>query len=181
MIRSNLIAGGGAIAVSTLMLAACGGATSVGNAAPTALSASAAPGAASAAPTSAAASSASDPCTLVTSQEASVALGVDAGTPTSAAGQCNYTTASGDMSVIDTEYPDSSTARASYDATRTAAKGGVPGFQDVSGIGDVAYLTSTGLVEFAKGSTVVIIQVLSSANPSPSAMTTLGQAAATRV
>jgi hypothetical protein len=48
-------------------------------------------------------------------------------------------------------------------------------------IGDNAFVTGSGLVEFAKGSTVVIIQVLSSANPTASTLTTLGQAAAGRV
>jgi hypothetical protein len=181
MIRVNIFTGGGTLVVSALMLAACGGSTGNVATAPTASS----PGTTSdttpviATPTGA--STASDPCTLVTSQEASVALGVDAGTPNSSAGQCNYTTAAGDMTIIDTVYPDSTTARTSFDATRTAAKGGVPGFQDVTGIGDLAFLTSSGLIEFAKGSTVVTIQVLSSGNPSPSTMTALGQAAAGRV
>lgn len=57
----------------------------------------------------------------------------------------------------------------------------MPGFQDVTGIGDRAFVTSSGLIEFSKGSAVVIIQLLSSGNPSTSTMTTLGQAAASRV
>ncbi len=59
--------------------------------------------------------------------------------------------------------------------------GGVPGFQDVTGIGDNAFVTGSGLVEFTKGSTVVTIQVLSSANPTAGTMTTLDQAAAGHV
>jgi hypothetical protein len=51
----------------------------------------------------------------------------------------------------------------------------------VTGIGDEAFLTASGLVEFVKGPTVVIIQELSSVNPSTSVMTTLGQTAANRV
>jgi hypothetical protein len=74
-----------------------------------------------------------------------------------------------------------STAHSSFDSTRAAAKGGVPGFQDVTGIGDRGFLTATGLIEFAKGLIVVIIQVLSSASPTTNTMTTLGQAAAGRV
>lgn len=181
MIRSNLLVCGGTFLVSALMLAACGGSTATVGATSAVTSHAATP--AGAAPTSApaAAGTVSDACTLITSQEASVALGVDAGTPSGAAGQCDYTTASGSMTIIATLYPDSSTAQASYAGTRTAARGGVPGFRDVSGIGDRAFLTSSGLIEFSKGSTVVIIQVLSSANPSTSTMTTLGQAAGGRV
>jgi hypothetical protein len=184
--------------VSTLMLAACGGstptagatsavtsqaATSAGAAATSAGAAATSAGAAATSP-AAAAGAAPDACSLITSQEASVALGVDAGTPSAAGGTgtCDYGTANGSsIHIIVSLYPDSSTAQSLYAASRTAAKGGQPGVQDVSGIGDMAFVTPGGFMEFSKGSTVVIIQVGSSANPSTSAMTTLGQAAAGRV
>jgi hypothetical protein len=181
MIRSNLLVFGGTLMVSTLMLAACGGSTATGAATSAVPSHAATPAGAASTSAPAAAGTVPEACTLITSQEATVALGVSAGTPTGAAGQCNYTTASSSMTIIATLYPDSGTAQSSYAGTRTAAQGGVPGFQDVSGVGDRAFLTSSGLIEFSKGSTVVIIQVLTSANPSTSTMTTLGQAAAGRV
>jgi hypothetical protein len=181
MIRSNLLAWGGILAVSGFAVAACGGSTPTGTTAPAASSQATAPGVVASTSNAIGDGATSDPCKLVTPQEASTALGVDAGTPSSAAGQCAYTTSTGNLTIIATRYPDSSTAQTSFDGTRTAAMGGVPGFQDVTGIGDNAFVTGSGLVEFAKGSTVVIIQVLSSANPTASTMTTLGQAAAGRV
>jgi hypothetical protein len=59
--------------------------------------------------------------------------------------------------------------------------GGVHGFQDMTGIGDRAFVTTSGLMGFAKDSTVVLIQVLSSGDTTAATMTTLGQAAASRV
>jgi hypothetical protein len=184
VIRFNLLAPAGALAASALMVAACGGSTPGGGTAPTAPSQGTASGpaatsGATAAP--AAGGSAPDPCTLITAQEASTALGTDAGTPNSGGGQCAYNTATGSLTVRATQYPDGSTAQASYAGTRTAAKGGVPGFQDVTGIGDNAFLTGGGLMEFEKGSTVVTIVLLSSGNPTSATMTTLGQAAAGRL
>lgn len=177
MLRFNALFYGVQLAASALLLAACGGST------PTVGATSAAPTSAAGASTSApaAASAVTDSCKLITSQETSVALGVDAGRPSGSGGQCNYTTAAGSMTIIATAYPSDSTAQSSYSSTRTAAQGGGPGFQDVTGIGDRAFVTSSGLIEFSKGSTVVIIQLLSSGNPSTSTMTTLGQAAASRV
>jgi hypothetical protein len=180
MIRSNLLTCGGVLALSAVAVAACGGSTATGTTAPVASSQVTAPGVVTST-SNPIGGAASDSCKLVTPQEASTALGVDAGTPSSAAGQCAYTTATGTLTIIATRYPDSSTAQTSFDGTRTAAMGAVPGFQDVTGIGDNAFVTGSGLVEFAKASTVVIIQVLSGANPTAGTMTTLGQAAAGRV
>jgi hypothetical protein len=183
MIRSNLLVFGGTLMVSTLMLAACGGSTPTAGATSAVTSQAATSAAAAATSPAAAAGAAPDACSLITSQEASVALGVDAGTPSAAGGTgtCDYGTANGSIHIIASLYPDSSTAQSLYAASRTAAKGGQPGVQDVSGIGDMAFVTPGGFMEFSKGSTVVIIQVGSSANPSTSTMTTLGQAAAGRV
>jgi len=184
MIRSNLLVFGGTLMVSTLMLAACGGSTPTAGATSAVTSQAATSAGAAATSPAAAAGAAPDACSLITSQEASVALGVDAGTPSAAGGTgtCDYGTANGSsIHIIVSLYPDSSTAQSLFAASRTAAKGGQPGVQDVSGIGDMAFVTPGGFMEFSKGSTVVIIQVGSSANPSTSAMTTLGQAAAGRV
>lgn len=177
MLRFNALSCGVPLAASGLLLAACGGSTpTVG-----ANSAAATSAAGAATRTPGGTGAVTDSCALITSQEASVALGVDAGTPSGSGGQCNYTTAAGSMTIIATPYPSDSTAQSSYASTRTAAKGGVPGFEDVTGIGDRAFVTSNGVIEFSKGSTVVIIQLLSSGNPSTSTMTTLGQAAASRI
>jgi hypothetical protein len=177
MNRVSWFAGASALALSAVVVVGCVGSAGSG---PTALSQSSSAGTTPASSTPATASS-SDPCTLITSQEASTALGVDAGTPNADAGQCTYTTASGSLTIVATHYPDGSTAQSSFDATRTAAMGGVPGFQDVTGIGAHAFLTNSGLVEFEKGPIVVIIQVLSAGNPTDATMTGLGQAAASRV
>ena len=127
--------------------------------------------------------SVADACSLVTAAEASTALGQTTGEGTSGAngGQCTFTAAAGNLTIVATRFPDGSTAGSSFDGTRTAAMGGVPGFQDVSGIGDHAFLTGSGLIEFVKGSVVVMIQTLSSGNPTAGTMTTLGQAAAGRL
>jgi hypothetical protein len=176
MLRFNALSYGVPLAASALLLAACGGSTPTVGATAAATSAAGA-----AASTPGGASAVTDSCALITSQEASVALGADAGTPSGSGGQCNYTTAAGSMTIIATPYPSDSTAQSSYASTRTAAQGGVPGFEDVTGIGDRAFVTSNGLIEFSKGSKVVIIRLLSSGNPSTSTMTTLGQAAASRI
>jgi hypothetical protein len=182
MIRSNLLVFGGTLVVSTLMLAACGGSTPTVGATSAVTSHAATSAGAPSTSAAAAAGGVPDGCSLITSQEASVALGVDAGTPSGAGGTCDYGTATiGSIHIVASMYPDSSSAQSLYAGARTAAKGGLPGFQDVSGIGDMAFVTSEGFMEFSKGSTVVLIQVLSSATPSASTMTTLGQAAAGRV
>jgi hypothetical protein len=185
MIRRNALSYGLPLGASALLLAACGGASPTGGTtsagAPSVTAPASVPGSSTAAPAPAVASAALDSCSLITSQEASVALGVDAGTPQGVAGQCSYATSAGSMTIIAASYPSASTAQASYATTRSAAQAGVPGFQDLTGIGDHAFVTSSGLVEFSKGESVVIIQVLSANSPSISAMTTLAQAALGRV
>jgi hypothetical protein len=183
MMPANRLALSGAFAVSVLTAAACAstsGATSAGTPQQPA-SSSASPQQSPAAATPGA--SLASACTLITAGEASTALGqtTDAGTPGDNGGQCTYAAAAGNLNVIATQYPDGTTASSSFDGTRTAAMGGVPGFQDVTGIGDHAFLTATGLVEFVKGSVVVAIQVLSSGNPTTSVMTTFAEAAAGRL
>jgi hypothetical protein len=183
MIRRNALIYCLPLGASALLLAACGGGSSTGGTpsagAPPATATASAPGSSTSAP--AAASPALDSCSLITSQEASVALGVDAGMPQGVTGQCSYATSAGSMTIFATAYPSDSTAQASYATTRSAAQAGVPGFQDLTGVGDHAFVTSSGLVEFSKGESVVIIQVLSANSPSISAMTTLAQAALSRV
>jgi hypothetical protein len=185
MLRCNALFSALPLGASALLLAGCGGAgptagtTSAGTSS-VAATASAA-GSSTAAPAPGAASAALDSCTLITSQEASAALGTDAGTPQGVAGQCSYATSAGSMTIIAAAYPSNSAAQSSYAATRSSAQAGVPGFQDLTGLGDRAFVTSSGLIEFSKGESVVIIQVLSSDSPSVSAMTTLAQAALGRV
>ncbi|HEY6469987.1 MAG TPA: hypothetical protein VI434_09475 [Candidatus Dormibacteraeota bacterium] len=184
MINANRLALSGALAATVLMVAACGSGSAAppaGASQPAASSGATAPTSSSAStPTTAAATTA---CSLITPAEASTALGQDAaaGTPGANGEQCTFTAAAGNLTVIAANYPDDSTAGAAFDGQRTAAKGGIPGFEDASSIGDHAFLTSMGLVEFVKGSVVVTIEALESATPSLSAMTTVGQAAAGRV
>jgi hypothetical protein len=184
MARCTPLAACGGLALAVLALAGCGGSTGSISTPPTSTHAAApgdaAPGAATPTSPPAGNPTAADPCSLITTQEASAALGVAAGTGSGYAGQCAYATTSGSVTIVATQYPDDSTATSSYNATSTAAKAGLTGFQIVSGMGDHAFLTGTGLVEFSKGSTVVIIQVLGP-TPSTDAMTTLGQAAAGRI
>lgn len=183
MLHIRRFVGIGAFAAAALMVVACGSTSAT-----TSTGTSQQP-ASSTAPTqqsSAAATPAvpvASACALITAGEASTALGqtTDAGTASGNGGQCAYTAAAGNLTIIATQYPDGSTAGSSFDGTRTAAMGGVPGFQDVTGIGDRAFLTATGLVEFVKGSVVVVIQALSSGNPTPAVMTTLGKTAAGRL
>jgi hypothetical protein len=173
----------GAFGASILLVAACGStnATPPAGTSQRATSSSGVTQISSAAATAAA--SLASACSLITASEASTALGqnTDAGTPSANGAQCSYTAAEGNLTIIATHYPDGSSAGSSFDGTRTAAMGGVPGFQDVTGIGDHAFLTGSGLFEFVKGSVVVVIQDLSSGSPTAGIMTTLGQAAANRL
>jgi hypothetical protein len=173
----------GALAASAVMVAACGSTNGTPPAGTSHAAASSSGSIQTSAPASTPGASLADACSLITAGEASTALGQTAGPGTSSANgaQCDYTAAAGNLTIIATQYPDGSTASSSFAGTRTAAMGGVPGFQDVSGIGDHAFLTASGLVEFVKGSVVVMIQDLSSGTPSTSVMTTLGHAAAGRL
>jgi hypothetical protein len=183
MTRTYRFVSNGALAASALMVAACGSTngTPPAGTSPRPVSSSASSQTPSDASTPS--TSVADACSLVTAAEASTALGQTTGEGTSGAngGQCTYTAAAGNLTIVATRFPDGSTAGSSFDGTRTAAMGGVPGFQDVSGIGDHAFLTGSGLIEFVKGSVVVMIQTLSSGNPTAGTMTTLGQAAAGRL
>jgi hypothetical protein len=179
MIRVKLSLTVATLAVSALTLAACGSAAAAGPTVPAAASSKGA--SATAAPAPADSTVPSDPCTLISPQEASAALGHDAGTPSGNSAQCAYSTPTGAISVTATHYPNSSSADMFFASTRGAAMSGVPGFQDVSGIGDHAFVSTSGLMGFEKGSTVVLIQVLSSGETTAAMMTTLGQAAAGRI
>jgi hypothetical protein len=173
----------GPLAASPLMVAACGSANDTTSAGTSQRAAASSASTQTSSSASTPGTSVANACSLVTAGEASTALGQDAGPgrPSGNGEQCVYTAAAGSLTIGATQYPDGSTAGSSFDGTRTAAMGGVPGFQDVSGIGDHAFLTASGLIEFVKGSVVVIIQALGTGNPTTSAMTTLGQAAAGRL
>jgi hypothetical protein len=172
----------GIFAVSALTLAACGGST---------LSGSPAPGGSSQATTSSPASVAAqsvalpDICTLITESEASAAFGRDPGAPQKV-GQdgCSYVSSKGGMLALNVTANGANAGRM-FDAERTDPSNS--GFQDVTGIGDRAFITLTpakglGTVAFIKGSVVVTIQFGNGASvPTVDQMTTLGKAAAGRL
>jgi hypothetical protein len=183
MLHANRFACTGVLAASALMAAACGSANDPAPGGPSHPASSSSASTQTSSPAATPGNSVADACSLITAGQASTALGQEtgAGASSGSGGQCTYTASAGDLTVIATQYPDGSTAGSSFNGTRTAAMGGVPGFQDVSGIGDHAFLTSTGLIEFVKGSVVVIIQALGTGNPTAGMMTSLGQAAAGRL
>jgi hypothetical protein len=118
---------------------------------------------------------------LISPQEASTAFGHSAGTGAGNASTCTYQTAGGILSVFATGYGDNATT--AFTSQRQAATG-LPGFQDVSGVGDHAFVNlddPMSLIEFVSGSTVVVIQLGISPAPAVTVLTTLGQAAAGRI
>lgn len=115
---------------------------------------------------------------LISAAEASAALGGDAGTPTVIAQECDYKTSGGSLTVISTSYGAAAVGQF-FDGNRSATSS-LPGFQDVTGVGDRAFL-SDGLMVFIKGPTLVTIDVGHDPPPTAEAMTTLGKAAASRV
>ena len=118
---------------------------------------------------------------LISPHEASTAFGHDAGAGSGDAGTCTYQTAAGILTVFATTYGDN--AMTAFTSQRQAATA-IPGFQDVNGVGEHAFVNlddPMSLIEFVKGSTVVVIQLGISPAPPVGLMTTLGQAAAGRI
>lgn len=116
---------------------------------------------------------------LISPLEASTAFGHDAGRATGDASSCTYALG-GILHVFANSYGDN--AMNAYTAQRSSASG-LPNFQDIDGVGDHAYVSRSddqSLIEFVKGSTVVIIQLADSAEPTVAILTTLGQEAASR-
>jgi Protein of unknown function (DUF3558) len=188
MIRMKLLGGSGALAVSALVIAGCGGSTNTTT--PTAT----APGASSSSAStqsSAAANqggSAVDPCTLITEQDATTAIGTDPGPGTaraSAAGpSCTYLVSTDGRGVIVGVTLNSN--RAQYDAARAQFQQKYT-VQDASGIGNAAFVVSASggaapVLVFIKGSDVVSIALSGLASAaSTDTLTTLGHAASGRL
>ena len=85
------------------------------------------------------------------------------------------------MTVFATDYGDN--AMTAFTTQRQVATG-LPGFQDVDGVGNHAFLNlddPMSLIEFVKGSAVVVIQLGISPSPPVAEMTALGQAASGRI
>lgn len=118
---------------------------------------------------------------LISPQEASTAFGHSIGAGSGNASTCSYQSSGGILTIFATSYGGNSTT--AFNTQRESATG-LPGFQDVSGVGDHAFVnldSPMSQIEFVKGSTVVVIQAGISSTPSVDVMTTLGQAAAGRV
>jgi hypothetical protein len=118
---------------------------------------------------------------LISPQEASTAFGHDAGPGSGNANTCTYQTAGGIMTIFGTSYGDN--AMTAFATQREAGKA-LPGFQDIDGVGEHAFANlddPMSLIEFVKGSTVVVIQLGISPMPTVQVLTTLGQAASGRV
>lgn len=183
-----------AIAVATLLLSACSGSTVLGHASTTSAASSrtgtsgtppsASESTSTSTPTSTSTANegtAPDTCTLINRQNASTAIGSDAGAPSGGGPVCTYQTPGGSVTVFATQ--DGSAASSLFDGARSAATG-IPGFQDVTGVGDRAFITldkGSGLIKFVKGPIVVSILVARDPLPSADAMTALGRAAAGRM
>jgi Protein of unknown function (DUF3558) len=175
MIRTNLLGWSGALAVSALVIAACGGSTNGANPTGAANGGATSP---STITSSAPGSAATDACALLTQQEASTAIGAAAGPPDNSLG-CTYKGPAGETVSVLLAPGD----RARFDAARTHQQGN-PGYQDVPGAGDSAFLVSgSGGGQFycLKGSSLMTI-TLSLVNGTPTdALLTLGKTAAGRL
>jgi hypothetical protein len=124
-----------------------------------------------------------DPCSLVTEEEATTAIGQPAGPGVAGGGsaeapQCMY--GNGALIVIATN-----TGKAEYDSNHDAMAHGPAGSaQDVAGLGDGAFEVSggpTALVYFYKGQTLVEIMLQGHLTAPADAAITVARAAATRV
>ncbi len=192
MIRSSMLGWSGALAVLAFIVAACGSSTT-GTAPGTASLGTTSPSASTptSTPTSIPGGSASDPCTLITQQEATIALGSDPGsgkphTPTSGGTGCLYA-GNGHSVEVDVSSGD----RTLFDAMRAQIqllyqqRGGTS--RDETGVGDAAYEGNTsqeGVILLLKGSALVKISVSSAAVPNVTraqTLTNLGGSAAGRL
>jgi len=108
-------------------------------------------------------------------------MGQDAGTANGVAQVCTYINSGGSLTINATQVgPNAGTQ---FDGQRSSMTG-IAGFQDVTGVGDRAFLTlyqGVGQIEFIKGTIVVVIQFGHNPLPTVAAMIALGQAAASRV
>jgi hypothetical protein len=128
-----------------------------------------------------------DPCTLVTTEEATAALGV-ATSDCEVLGQDQFfATArvlSADLNPGSVEVDVSSGGQAEYDSIRAESEGATE-FAELSGIGDAAFFQrpfSSAEVVFLKGPFVVMVSVgFATGPPSKEAAVTLAQQAAARV
>lgn len=181
MMRPSILGWSGAIAVAALMVAACGGST---NSTPPARTTPSSASTQTSAPASTQGGSAADACALITEQEATTALGHDPGRgipqalPVGSACLFQSGTALLEVSVRSGD-------RAQFDATRAGVQ--AQDLQDVTGVGDAAFVATTnihaGVLVLLKNSVLVQITFASAASLTAPAntLTTLGRAAAGRM
>jgi hypothetical protein len=128
------------------------------------------------APTSAAAAGGVDPCTLITTAQASTVLGEQAkdGQPHSfqSTKQCQWDSANGSVAILIWVGGKETVWQTSHDAAKAAPK-----FQDISGLGDAAFTTGFD-VHVLKGDDVYQIGVSGVTNPLGSATTVAKEALA---
>ncbi|MDQ2896074.1 MAG: DUF3558 family protein [Actinomycetota bacterium] len=181
MTGPKVFAACGALLTSALLLAACGGGTASGSPGAAALQSAASTAAGSSSDSGS--SKAVDPCTLISQQEATTALGADPGPAVSNTLTCEYGATGGGPSITTGADPGS---RMTYDQQRTLTGGSTP--DDVSGVGDAAFLIAGAdlpditTIVFLKSSTVVRISlILPGSTSGTSIVTTLAKAAAGRM
>lgn len=181
MTGPKVFAACGALLTSALLIAACGGGTASGSPGAAALQSAASHAAGSSSDSGS--SKAVDPCTLISQQEATTALGADPGPAVSNTLTCQYGAPGGGPSIITGA---DAGGRTMYDQQRTLTGGSTPA--DVSGVGDAAFLIASAdlpditTIVFLKSSTVVRISlVLPGSTSGTSIVTTLAKAAAGRM
>ena len=180
MNRNTILGWSGALAAALVVVGCGGSTTSQTSAAPQggpAVAASSLPATTSASASSSA-GAAVDACAVVTQQEASAAIGAQAGAPDTSPG-CSYKGPAGEtVSVL--LLPGN---KAALDQGR--ALQGNPGYQDVPGVGDSAFMGSgggSGQFFCLKGSTVMTITLsLGRDGAVADALSTLGKTACGRL
>jgi hypothetical protein len=175
MNRLSAIGWSGGLLTAALLASACGASTATGGS-----NAPAGATSPSTATSSAPASAATDACALVTQQDASTAIGAAAGPPDNSIG-CTYKGPAGETVSVLLAPGD----RAKLDAVRAHLQGN-PGYQDVPGAGDSAFMQSgSGGGQFycLKGSRIMTITLSLARDTAPptDALLTLGNTAAGRL
>ena len=125
---------------------------------------------------SAAAASSVDGCKLVTRLDASTAIGGDAGAASGGTSVCSYLSQAGSVTIFITPLSSPS----DFDGSRMVGQGS-PGYQDVAGVGDGAFLSQQAAsikLNFRKG--LVMVAIVCTAKTT-GAVITMARTAAARL
>jgi hypothetical protein len=179
MNRRTLLGWSSVIAATTVLLTACGSpASGAGPSAPAKVATTAPSATSTAAPADPAAAAATGTCGLVTQQEASTAIGAAAGPGDSSAG-CVYT-GPADETLSAVIIVGNKTEIDQVKASLV----GTPGYQDIPGVGDSAFMKSGdggGQFYCVKGTRVLMLTLSKGSGSVADALMTVGTTACGRL